>query len=96
MPPHSRFEAPLVPEPVTPTPRATRSKGKGKQRQASPPPPPQVPAIRTRSTTREELKASVPSLTVPDFSEVGLFLKETDNVCLFFHISFKSCSFNLS
>jgi hypothetical protein len=27
---------------------------------------------------------------------VGLFLKETDNVCLFFHISFKSCSFNLS
>jgi hypothetical protein len=94
--PHIRFEAPLVPEPVTPTPRATRSKGKGKQRQASPPPPPQVPIIRIRSTTREELKASVPPLTVPDFSEVGKFLKETDNVCLFLPISFKSYSFILS
>ena len=93
--PYIRLEGPLSLDPVTPTPRASRSKGKGKQRQASPPPPPQVPAIRTRSTTREELKASVPSLTVPDFSEVGKFLKETDNVCLFLHISFKSYSFIL-
>jgi hypothetical protein len=81
--PHIRVKGPMPPNPVTPTPRALRPKGKGKQRQASPPPPSQLaPTIRTRSSIREELKASVPQIATPDLSVMGAFLRETGNVSL--------------
>lgn len=86
---HIRVVGPLPANPVTPTLRALRPKGKGKQRQASPPPPQPGPSARTRSSTREELKTSVPQIAAPDLSVIGTFLRETTNVSLLPSVFFK-------